>query len=174
MIETANPGVFDLSFFVPGLPISQGSMRLVGRRTGRARVVHDKGAALVAWRRLVARAARQSTRQSFAHQAPVELALTFVLPRPSTVRRAEPATRPDLDKLIRAVLDAATGVLWVDDGQVVGIVARKVYEPRGGSWATYLAEPGVHVRAMGKMSVGPVVAKPARQATPRRLPARRR
>jgi Holliday junction resolvase RusA-like endonuclease len=34
---------------------------------------------------------------------------------------------PDLDKLIRAILDALTGVVWRDDGQVVDIVASKVY-----------------------------------------------
>jgi Holliday junction resolvase RusA-like endonuclease len=34
---------------------------------------------------------------------------------------------PDLDKLVRAILDSLTGVVWRDDAQVVDIVARKVY-----------------------------------------------
>jgi Holliday junction resolvase RusA-like endonuclease len=31
----------------------------------------------------------------------------------------EKRSRPDLDKLIRAVGDALTGVLWTDDAQIV-------------------------------------------------------
>ena len=34
---------------------------------------------------------------------------------------------PDLDKLIRAVLDGLTGVAYEDDGQVVQIEAQKLY-----------------------------------------------
>ena len=32
---------------------------------------------------------------------------------------------PDLDKLCRAVLDALTGIIWIDDKQVVVIEARR-------------------------------------------------
>jgi Holliday junction resolvase RusA-like endonuclease len=35
--------------------------------------------------------------------------------------------RPDLDKLIRSVLDAITGVLIQDDSQIVGLHAVKKY-----------------------------------------------
>jgi hypothetical protein len=38
-----------------------------------------------------------------------------------------PAVKPDLDKCIRALNDALTGILWVDDGQVVGVSAKKLY-----------------------------------------------
>jgi crossover junction endodeoxyribonuclease RusA len=33
---------------------------------------------------------------------------------------------PDLDKLCRAVLDALTGVAWLDDKQVVALDARRI------------------------------------------------
>ena len=44
---------------------------------------------------------------------PVDLNLIFVLRRPASApkRRKRPAVKPDLDKLIRATLDALTGVL---------------------------------------------------------------
>lgn len=43
-------------------------------------------------------------------------------------------SKPDLDKLVRTVLDALTGVVIHDDSQVCGIVAQKDY-----------ADPGVQV-----------------------------
>ena len=40
--------------------------------------------------------------------------------------------RPDIDKLARAVLDALTGIVWVDDDQVVELVCRKRWWVEGG------------------------------------------
>lgn len=58
----------------------------------------------------------------------VKINLIFYLSRPKSVRkRLYPYVRPDLDKLIRAVLDAITGVIIKDDAQVVDIFAKKLY-----------------------------------------------
>lgn len=40
---------------------------------------------------------------------------------------ARPATRPDVDKMVRHTLDALTGVIYADDGQVVELLASKHY-----------------------------------------------
>ncbi len=40
-----------------------------------------------------------------------------------------PVTKPDLDNYIK-VLDALNGVMWVDDGQIVEITARKFFSSR--------------------------------------------
>lgn len=60
---------------------------------------------------------------------PVCLSLKFVFNRPSSAprKRRYPAVKPDTDKLIRATLDALTGVLYLDDAQVVNIAAAKEY-----------------------------------------------
>lgn len=50
----------------------------------------------------------------------------FYLRRPKSVRRAYPTTKPDLDNYIKT-MDAFNGVVWMDDSQVVGIFARKLY-----------------------------------------------
>ena len=42
-------------------------------------------------------------------------------------RVTEVTTKPDVDKLARAALDALTGVLWADDSQVVSLHAQKEY-----------------------------------------------
>ena len=41
-----------------------------------------------------------------------------------------PAKPPDLDKLVRAIWDSLTSVVWVDDGQVVANTIRKQYVHR--------------------------------------------
>lgn len=86
----------------------------------------------------------------------VAVALRFGLPRPKghwgTGRNADrlkpsapawPATKPDVDKLERAVLDALTGVLWADDSQVVVLSADKVYAPTPMTLVTVQAPPVV-------------------------------
>jgi len=80
---------------------------------------------------------------------PVGVNITFILARPrshystargmrNTVRAsapAYPAGRPDLDKLIRAVLDGlTTGGAWRDDSQVCELAARKEYGERPGCY----------------------------------------
>ena len=124
-------------FYVPGEPIPQGSKRAyVNRRTNRAVVVEDNPRHRD-WRARVALAARQ------AHQGPlivgpVKLYLFFEFARPRShygtgrnsqfLRASAPQhkmSKPDLDKLIRAVCDSLTGIVWLDDCLVVQISARK-------------------------------------------------
>jgi len=66
----------------------------------------------------------------------VRVALAFGLPKPKSAPKRRPSypikKRDDLDKLCRAVLDALTGVLWRDDGQVTDLSAGKAYWERPG------------------------------------------
>lgn len=48
-------------------------------------------------------------------------------------RRLWKATRPDCDNVAKAVLDALTGVLFVDDNQIVGLAVRKYFGAIGES-----------------------------------------
>jgi len=50
--------------------------------------------------------------------------------------RKRPSTRPDLSKLVRAVEDSLTGYAYKDDGQVVILLADKVYGKRSGAKIT--------------------------------------
>lgn len=59
---------------------------------------------------------------------PLKLTARFVLKRPKRPKhKTEPITRPDTDNYLKALKDAATGVLWVDDSHVVHEDARKLY-----------------------------------------------
>lgn len=110
---------------VLGEPIPQGSMRAVAR----GRIISDNSR-LKPWRDSVSWHVRDAMADGPPLTGPLEVRATFVLPRPPSVprRRWAPEKRPDLDKLLRALLDAATaGGAWVDDSQVVAITASKVY-----------------------------------------------
>lgn len=60
----------------------------------------------------------------------VEVRFTFLKPASVTRKRTHVVVRPDADKCLRSTLDALTGILYVDDSQVVEIVARKQYGER--------------------------------------------
>lgn len=141
-----------LTFFVPGKPIPQGSMQaFVNKHTGRA-VIASKNPPLHDWRMKVtghaidAQAEWMHTRPeyTFPLTGPIGMKIDFVLPRPSThmlpinSRRAVPEVKPhaplfpdqkpDLDKLVRAILDALTDAqVWHDDSQVAFITTAKLY-----------------------------------------------
>ena len=125
-----------LSFSVIGKPEPKGSTRIVPVR-GRAVITSDN-AKLKAWQHAIQWTARTLAAPLFV--GAVDVVLVFRLTRPPSLSRLHrhPARRPDVDKLARAVLDALTGELLHDDGQVVGLHARKVF-------AHPSASPGVDV-----------------------------
>lgn len=40
-------------------------------------------------------------------------------------------TKPDLDNLVKFLLDTATGILWKDDAIICAINSRKIYDSKG-------------------------------------------
>lgn len=111
--------------FVPGKPEPQGSAKAY-RVGNRAVVTHDNER-VMPWRAVVA--AHLHSPGGILHPTgPVGVEITFVMPR----RKAEPkrdkpahTRRPDIDKLLRAILDAMTGVVYADDSQVTHVSATK-------------------------------------------------
>jgi crossover junction endodeoxyribonuclease RusA len=131
-----------LDVWVPGRPVAQGSLKVVGR----GRVVDDSPR-LRPWRNAVETLARSGWRGRAPLAGPVALELAFTLALPKSApkswrarpRWATPHRRGtgDVDKLARAVLDAlgAAGV-YADDAQVTRLAAGKAFG----------AAPGVRVR----------------------------
>ena len=93
-------------------------------------IIHSQGSALAAWRSSIGLTAKLSGAKP--HGDPVEISLIFILARPRTVTRLEPTVPPDLDKLVRAVLDGLTAIAYRDDAQVTTITATKEYGDRPG------------------------------------------
>lgn len=95
-------------------------------------VIHSQGSALASWRSAIALAAKQAGAKPHVEAVDIEMIFTFV--KPKTVTRLEPSVAPDLDKLVRAVLDGLTAIAYRDDGQVTTLRASKEYGPEPGLW----------------------------------------
>lgn len=119
-----------ITFFVPGVPVPQGSMRAFVNRHTRRAVVTSDNAGLKGWRNTVSTAAALAFSGPALLDQPVSVTLRFFLPRPASVKRnkrAFPVVKPDLDKLVRAVFDALTGSVLVDDALICGATSYKSY-----------------------------------------------
>lgn len=134
-------GVHDemITFFVPGTPVPKGSGKaFFNKNMKRAVVIQDNRERQQPWASMISYCAQQAG--CALSPAPIRVILQFVMPRPKshygTGKNAETlklfspeyhTSKPDLDKLIRCVKDALTGVAWKDDSQVCELVADKMY-----------------------------------------------
>lgn len=89
------------------------------------RVIHSAGSALAAWRSAIALEAKRAGAKPSLNAISMELIFVFIKPR--TVNRLQPTVPPDLDKLVRAALDALTAIAYRDDAQVTEMRAHKTY-----------------------------------------------
>jgi Holliday junction resolvase RusA-like endonuclease len=138
-----SPSPTRLAFEVPGEPQPQGSTKAFKHRhSGRVMVTSDN-ARLRPWRDAVCWHARQALLGGSPMIGPVKVRVEFRFARPGghfgkrglrpTAPR-EHVVRPDLDKLVRAFLDALSDAgVWRDDAQVVETRARKRYHERPGA-----------------------------------------
>ena len=129
-----------LQLRVAGIPAPQGSKRHVGRG-----ILIESSSKVKSWRQTVAWTAFEAMgecRERFPLEGPVSVEVEFMLPRGRSVKRALPAVKPDLDKLIRSTLDALTDArVWQDDSQVVSLAVRKRYgEPGATVTVTWMPE----------------------------------
>jgi Holliday junction resolvase RusA-like endonuclease len=136
-----------MTAFVPGLPRPQGSMRAfkVGNRVS---ITHAKGGELGVWRSACATAFRDVWGDTPPLDEPVVVVIDFFLPRPASApkRVQMPARKPDIDKLVRAVLDSLTDAqVLTDDARVVTLSASKFFaspiRPLGARVQVRVVEP---------------------------------
>ena len=116
-----------VSFEVLGRPVPKGSMRAFRHRTTGRVVVTTAARGLVHWEALVRSAAFLAMAGRRPMTGPLLVALRFALRPPRQRVREEPCVRPDLDKLVRALADSLTGVVYRDDSQVCNLTASKQY-----------------------------------------------
>jgi Holliday junction resolvase RusA-like endonuclease len=114
-------GVADsISFTVLGVPQPQGSTRAFIPKGWTRPIITAANAKTKPWRQqiagmaLVARGSRETI-----DEGPVYLRADFYFDRPKSVKSPHKTTKPDLDKLLRSLGDALTGILFADDAQIV-------------------------------------------------------
>jgi Holliday junction resolvase RusA-like endonuclease len=129
-----------IAFTVFGNAVPAGSKTTGHTNQGRTFVRDSSGHRGKDWRRNVAQEAGVAMHRRHLLDGPLELHVVFYVPRPKghygsgrnagVVKSAAPAyptVKPDVTKLLRAVEDACTGVVWRDDAQVVTQHAQKRY-----------------------------------------------
>jgi Holliday junction resolvase RusA-like endonuclease len=135
------------SFTVFGFePRPQGSKKYVGtRRTAAGNnipLIIEASPGLPVWRKAVSDAVKQAMQDSgdlSKFEGAVKVEAVFYLTRKPSVKRSYPTVPPDLDKILRSLMDGISAKgegVWGDDSQVVRLEVSKKY-------AT--GEPGVAV-----------------------------
>lgn len=133
----------EIAFVAFGKPIPQGSKKAFVNKGARfAKIVDVNHDGLMSWRSVVADAARRAWIDAGDGLIDTGICLdvTFFLARPrshfGTGKNAAklkpsapefPIWKPDWDKMVRALCDALTNVIWTDDARVHEGHVRKRY-----------------------------------------------
>lgn len=125
---------------IPGTPVAQGRGRAV-RAGARTRVIDPERSR--SWKG-VAGVYMLAARKDWRHAGqPLSVEIVATWPRPKSEPKRNPRTwrpsRPDIDNVAKAVLDAGNGVLWTDDAAVVQLLVSKRYGDEPGVSVTVTA-----------------------------------
>lgn len=111
-----------ITVWVPGKPQPQGSKK--GFIINGKVVLVESAKGLKPWREKIRSHVQHSADYKQLSGA-VHVSVSFYFKQPKTNNKKSHTQKPDIDKLIRAVLDSLTGSVWKDDSQVVSISAWK-------------------------------------------------
>lgn len=117
----------ELAFTVPGRPVPWARARSKGARRFEPQRQRDhreliEAEALAAWLKV-----RRTIDVPRLITAPVSVDVLFVYRLPKRPTKVLPAGKPDVDNLLKLVLDALPGTLLADDALVVDVSGRKRY-----------------------------------------------
>lgn len=137
----AEPASTGVEFWVPGKAAPQGSKRHVGG----GRMI-ESSKALGPWREHVSYAAQLAMAGQNLMEGAIVMVADFALPRIQAIRKTTPphTKKPDLDKILRALGDALTGIVYVDDAQIVAFADE--HEATRKRYAEIGETPGVRIR----------------------------
>lgn len=122
----------EIKFTVLGTPQPQGSMRQFPI-PGRQMVITSDNKELKSWRKDVRVYAWEAMQKAGLVTAPRNIAITleanfyFLKPKSTPAHVTSKTTKPDFDKLTRALADALTSVVYEDDSQVTRATVGKFF-----------------------------------------------
>ena len=118
-----------LAFRVYGVAQGMGSKRAFVPKGWTRPIITDTNRSLKAWQSLVAEAAGRAIHERTDEgrspwtflEGPIRLSLAFYFPRPKSLPKRVVANTKvvDVDKCARAIGDALSGVVYLDDRQIV-------------------------------------------------------
>jgi crossover junction endodeoxyribonuclease RusA len=116
------------TFTILGPPATKGSTRsFINPRTQKVVTVAD-AKRLPEWTQAAGWAARAARLPVIQRPEAVRVSALFEFQKPASAKRRDfPTVKPDSDKLVRALLDALTGIAYEDDAQVVDVIVTKRY-----------------------------------------------
>lgn len=146
-----------LHFSIPATPVAKGRARSTARvgANGKAFAKHYTPAATRDFEALVKDFAQQAMKGGDPLTCPVDMLVEFRFRIPDSWPKwkadlaaaglVHHTKKPDCSNLVKAIEDACNGVVWKDDGQVVGAIQDKV-------WTTGAEAIVVHVYGRGGVS----------------------
>lgn len=130
----------NVTFRVPGIPQPRGSKRAMPNRAGGRPLMVDTNAKSKPWMAAIASAAQEAMDGRDLMQGCVRLGVQLMFPRPKSHYRtgrnshllrddapSRKASKPDCSKVLRAVEDAMSGVVYRDDAQIWCVQIQKLY-----------------------------------------------
>lgn len=146
-----------LTLFIPGEPVQfdRPGATILYTKSRRPFIHFYDPPDYAEYKKMVRRKALSLLNEKFENWIPLEGALsvdiTLYLSRPKTVNRPYPTTTPDIDNLIKSVLDSLNKILWDDDRIIVEIGKVRELYANG-------CEPGfeITVRPFGQPEFDPV------------------
>lgn len=121
---------------VAGVPQPKGSTRAFMPKGARFPVVTSDNPQLKAWENAVRQAATLAARGRTPFDGPIEITAVFSFQRPKSVKaekRPCHTVKPDSSKLLRAIEDPLSGVIYVDDAQIIATHVFKQYAETPGA-----------------------------------------
>ena len=151
MNVTHDNGNVIVSFFCPGQPRPQGSKMAPFKTKGGKWISPEANANVKRWRKCVAECARFAMGSLAVRDGDVSLEARFLFERPKShyaksgaLTKSSPESPGhnlgDLSKLVRAVEDAMSEIVYKDDAMIQRLRASKCYAD-----ADVYEDPGVHI-----------------------------
>lgn len=143
-----------ITFKANGVPQTKGSAKAFFRPGMKHAVITNDNKKCKPWQAGVSQAAAEAFSNHSLFMGPVQLELRFIMPRPKAhFRTGKHANelkpnapkwhdkKPDADKLIRAVKDGLSKIVYHDDAQVAFVVASKEYDSGEGVGVEVAVKP---------------------------------
>ena len=120
-----------VKFTVFGLPQPQGSIKAYMPKGADRPVLTSDNKNLKPWRQEVAWMAKEAMRKAgysaWTRPTAIRVRVSFYFPTPKRAKVSYKTTKPDIDKTLRGLLDALTGICYEDDAQVCEVTAEKKF-----------------------------------------------